>query len=186
VVREGASVTVVEAVLTGDDDREYMRAQAVCVRTAPGSAPAVTADGHIPGPEALVTTPIPFGSEIGYHTGMETRWVAGAFTTPGPATVWFRMRRPLVAGEPVDPLSRVLTAADSGNGVSSVLDLRGYLFINPELTVHLRRYPVGEWVCLDAVTTIDPDGIGLAETALHDAGGPIGRGAQSLFVRARR
>jgi hypothetical protein len=186
VVRDGASVSVVEAVLSGDDDREYMRALAVCVRAVDGSAPAVEPDGRVADPEAIAPTAIPFMYETGYHTGMETRWVSGAFTTPGPATVWFRMRRPLVAGEPVGPLSRVLIAADSGNGVSSVLDHRRYLFVNPELTVHLRRYPRGEWICLDSVTTVDPGGIGLAETVLHDTAGPIGRGAQSLFVRERR
>jgi hypothetical protein len=95
------------------------------------------------------------------------------------------MRYPLVDGEPIDPLSRVLIAADSGNGVSQVLDPRRYVFVNPELTVHLHRYPVGEWVCLDANSTIDSDGIGLADTALFDVTGQIGRGTQSLYVAAR-
>ena len=54
--------------------------------------------------------------------------------------------------------------------------------INPELTVHLYRYPTTEWVCLEAATCIDSDGIGLAYTKLHDEKGPIGRGSQSLYV----
>jgi hypothetical protein len=96
-----------------------------------------------------------------------------------------RMRVPLVDEEEPSPLTRVLVAADSGNGVSSILDWRQHLFINPDLTVHLHRYPAGEWVCLDARTWIDPDGIGLAETALYDRTGAIGRAAQSLFVAPR-
>lgn len=51
--------------------------------------------------------------------------------------------------------------------------------------MHLYRYPIGEWVCLDAKTSIDADGIGLADTALFDQSGPVGRSAQSLFVAAR-
>ena len=82
------------------------------------------------------------------------------------------MRQPLVAGEEPSPLQRVLVAADSGNGVSATLDWGRYLFINVDLTVHLHRLLAGEWVCLDAITIPEPDGIGLADTALYDERGP--------------
>ena len=52
--------------------------------------------------------------------------------------------------------------ADSGNGLSSELDITGWQFINPELTVHLHRMAVGEWICLDAATAISAGGAGLA------------------------
>jgi hypothetical protein len=183
VTHAGRRVEVVEATLTPQgSDRIVMRASATRVRVDPVSAPAHLPAATVPDPAGFPVTGIPMRFDIGYHTAMETRNVAGAFETPGPATVWFRMRHPLIAGEPIDPLSRALIAADSGNGVSGVLDLREYLFVNPELTVHLHRYPVGEWVCLDAVTHIDPAGIGLADTMLHDESGPIGRGNQSLYV----
>jgi hypothetical protein len=77
----------------------------------------------------------------------------------------------------------VLVAADSGNGVSAALDWRRYLFINTDLSVHLLRPPVGDWVCLEAVTHVD--GLGLSDTALWDERGRIGRAAQTLLVRAR-
>jgi hypothetical protein len=127
--------------------------------------------------------PVPW--EVGYHTSMEVRFAAGSFLEPGPATCWMRMKVPLVDGEAPSPLQRVLAAADSGNGVSNVLDFSQHVFINADLTVHLIRYPAGEWVCLDATTSIDPDGIGLADTALFDERGRIGRAAQSLFVAPR-
>jgi hypothetical protein len=111
--------------------------------------------------------------------------VAGSFLERGPATVWLRMRHPLVAGEAPSPVTRVLIAADSGNGVSAVLDFRRFLFVNPDLTVHLQRDPDGEWVCLDARTTVDPGGSGLAETTIHDRHGPVARGLQTLFVAER-
>jgi hypothetical protein len=96
------------------------------------------------------------------------------------------MRAPLVAGEEIQPLSRVLIAADSGNGISHVVDFRTHVFVNPELTVHLYRYPDGEFVCLDAATTTDAAGIGFADTVLYDEVGPIGRGTQALFIAPRR
>jgi hypothetical protein len=66
--------------------------------------------------------------------------------------------------------------------VSGVLSIKEYGYINPELTVHLYRYPTTEWVCLEARTQIEGDGIGLADTKLHGEQGPIGRGTQSLYV----
>jgi len=50
---------------------------------------------------------------------MEASFVRGGFLEQGPAVAWLRMRHPLVAGEPIAPLFRVLIAADSGNGLSS-------------------------------------------------------------------
>jgi hypothetical protein len=127
----------------------------------------------------------PTGESVGYHTAMEYRFLRGRFLDPGPATVWMRMRHPLVAGEEPTPLQRVLVAADSGNGVSAALDWRRYLFINVDLTVHLHRLPAAEWVCLEALTIAEPSGLGLADTSLHDELGPLGRAAQTLLVRER-
>ena len=79
----------------------------------------------------------------------------------------------------------MLVVADSGNGVSATLDWRRFLFINVDLSVHLHRHPAGEWVCLDAVTTPEADGVGLADTALLDERGPIGRAVQTLLVAER-
>jgi hypothetical protein len=88
-----------------------------------------------------------------------------------------------VAGEEPSALQRVMAAADSGNGVSAALDWREHLFINTDLSVHLLRPPQGEWVCLEAQTLIGP--VGLADTALWDERGRIGRAAQTLLVRPR-
>ena len=54
-----------------------------------------------------------------------------------------------------------------------------------DLTVILPRDPAGEWLLLDAVTTIGDKGTGLAETTLSDAGGPCGTALQTLLVSPR-
>jgi hypothetical protein len=100
----------------------------------------------------------------------------------GPATIWFRLRVPVVAGEPPSPLQRVAAAADFGNGLSTVLPRGQYLFINPDLSIHLHRHPVGEWVALEGESAAEDYGIGLAAVRLHDERGPIGRSVQSLLV----
>ena len=82
-------------------------------------------------------------------------------------------------------LQRLLILADSGNGVSSVLPWTDWLFINPELTVHVAAVPEGEWICLDAHTRVDPRGFGLAASRLYDRERLVGRGAQSLYIAHR-
>jgi Thioesterase-like superfamily len=185
LLRPGRSVQLLGATLRDEQGTDLVRASAWRIRTSDTGLEAHE-DPPPPGPEEGEHRPFfPTGHDVGYHTGMEYRFVRGAFLEPGPATVWMRARAPLVAGEELTPLQRVLIAADSGNGVSAALDWREYFFINCDLTVHLARHPADEWVCLDAVTQPEPDGVGLADTTLFDQGGKIGRAAQSLLVAKR-
>jgi hypothetical protein len=117
--------------------------------------------------------------------GVEVRFAEGHFHEPGPAAAWFRLKVPVIEGEPITPLQRAMAAADFGNGISAAISWEEFTFVNPELTVFLLREPIGEWVGNDAVTAIDPGGIGLAEATLHDANGPFARALQSLYVAAR-
>jgi Thioesterase-like superfamily len=187
VVRPGRAVELVEARLSEaeGEQRDIAIATAWRLRRQDG-VPTGGLDPPPPGPDhGGAVAFFPTGQDVGYHTAMDYAFVEGAFLEPGPAVVWMRMRQPLVDGEEPSPLVRVLTAADSGNGVSAVLDYRRYVFINTDLTVQLVREPEGEWVCLDAVTRVGPDGVGLAESALSDARGRIGRATQTLLVRPR-
>lgn len=188
VVRPGRRVQMVEAELSDAEGEVLMRARAWRIRTAEIEIPpeALVAGDPPPPPEqGNPANFFPTGQEHGYHTAMEVRFVSGDFVEPGPAVVWLRMRRPLVAGEEPTPLQRALVVADVGNGVSASLDFRRYLFINVDLTVQLERMPAGEWVCVDAVTLPQPHGIGTAESVLSDAQGRIGRGLQTLLVSER-
>ena len=74
---------------------------------------------------------------------------------------------------------------NSGNGISAALDFAKYVFINGDLTINLFRRPEGEWICLDSRSLFGGNGCGLAESALYDERGMIGRAAQSLTVRLR-
>lgn len=125
-----------------------------------------------------------FTAPIGYHTAMELRAAAGEWGG-GRMTVWMRLRVPVVPGEQPSPLQRVMVAADSGNGISAALDPARFTFLNPDLTVYLHRVPEGEWICLAATTDISAGGVGLAECALADQRGPIGRSLQALLVEPR-
>ena len=78
-----------------------------------------------------------------------------------------------------------MLVADSGNGAAAPLDIREWLFVNTELTVHLHRQPEGAWFLLAARTIVEPTGRGVTETELHDERGRIGRAAQALVVGPR-
>lgn len=201
VVRPGRSVELVEAELR-DGAEALVRATAWRLRDAELELPdrVTSIDGADEAEPASTLRPgfsppgpergrphgfFPTGQEVGYHTAMDYGFVRGAFTDPGPATVWMRPRHPLVAGEGPTPLQRVLLAADSGNGVSAALDYRRFVFINVDLTVHLNRTPAGEWVCLDSITIPERTGTGITDTALYDELGPIGRAVQTLLVAER-
>ena len=183
VLRPGRSVELVEAVLSAGG-RDAARAAAWRIKRT--EQPGVD-DRHVaapPLPEQADTMPAG-GWVDGYLSAVEWRFAQGRFDVPGPATVWSRLKHPLVPDEEPSPLTRVLAVADSGNGLSSELDLTRWHFINPELTVHVHREVRGDWVCVDAQTAISAGGAGLATTVLSDLDGPVGVGAQSLLVAPR-
>ena len=145
-------------------------------------------DGPLPPPiPAEPTAPrFPGGHMDGYMSAIDWRFLAGGgFDDLGPGRAWTRATIPLVAGEETLPVSRTLLVADSGNGVSAVLDTSRFQFMNVDLTVVLARDPVGEWLFLDAATTIGGTGAGLADTTLSDRRGPFGKALQTLLVAPR-
>jgi len=187
VARPGRSVELIEATLSTDRG-PVMRANAWRFKLAEPELELplqILPSGNRPGPDQAVPSVFPSSRPVGFHTGIEYRFITGSFAEPGPAVCWIRLKYPIVAGTTPSPLQRALAAADSSNGVSSVLDWSCYLFINTDLTVTLHRQPAGEWVCLDAVTYPQPHGIGLAESALFDEKGPLGRSTQTLFLGPR-
>ena len=182
VARPGRTVELLEAELSAGG-RTAMTARAWRLPRA-GSAGAAEPDGAGPPlPRPAEPTPPPY--DFGYGHAVECRFARGAWREPGPATVWTRLRVGIVPGEPPTPLQRVLAVADSGNGVSAVLSWDDFLFINPELSVHVQREAEGEWIVLDAATAIAAGGAGLARSVLSDERGPVAYGAQSLLVAPR-
>jgi hypothetical protein len=186
VARPGRRVQLLEACVTDDRGNEVLRASAWRIRRLdhldlgrPDDriAPTFAPPGECP------EIPSFFDDDVVRFThALEMRSARGTFHEPGPATVWFRVKLPIVAGEEPSPLQRVMAAADFGNGISSTIAWGEYLFINPDLTVYVHREPVGEWVALDALSWYEPRGVGLSESALYDEEGHIGRALQSVLL----
>jgi Thioesterase-like superfamily len=187
VVRPGRRIELVEATLDDGGDRPLMRLSAWRVRVRgddPGGASAVPVG--IPGPaESRPEVAAFFTQEVAYHRALDWRFAAGTFNAPGPAAAWTRPACALVEGEPITPLQHLLVMTDAASGISTELDWRTTSFANVDLTLALHRPPTGEWLGMDARTTLGGLGAAQCFADLYDASGRIGRSSQSLFVEPR-
>lgn len=167
------------------DGRDVLVARGLRIRRTPIDVPPVPAPPPWPAPAA--GTPLTFDffrSPVGYHQGVEMVCVDGAWGAT-PIAVWARPRVPLVSGRADLPRERVLVLADAQSGMGVPLDPDVWSFVNPDLTVYFERDPVDGWVGFDIRSTASPAGVGLAQSAIRDAHGFVGRSAQSLFIAPR-
>jgi hypothetical protein len=188
VVRDGKRVQLAEATLTDGDGTELMRCRALRIRTTelgiPAPPPEAGAGDRLPDePEQLSRFD---GSGTwqteGFWEAVDVRFLEGQLGQPGRGVAWFRVVAPLLEGLELTPLARAAATADFGNGIGPPLPMGPYLYVNPDLTVHLDRLPVGEWVGMRSTSVARPSGSGQTTSTLFDRDGRIGTAAQSLYV----
>jgi hypothetical protein len=187
VVRAGTKVQRLAGTVLAEDGAAVIEATCLVIRVAPNSVAVPLETRACPAPPA-VSAPfeLPFMSgDEGYHRAVEWRLAEGTWGR-GPVAAWLRLRVPLVAGEtPTPPLECLVAAADSASGVAVAVDPARATFVNGDLTIALHRIPAGEWMCLDAATTGENHGIGLARARLWDTTGLVGRSLQTLLLEPR-
>lgn len=188
IVREGKKIQVVTAELTDPDGLLLAMAtvQRLRVNDRPTPEQDRTAHDHTPPLEIPALDSNQWGigepGKVMFHRhAIEIREIYGSFSEPGPGAIWARIVKPIIAGEPVTPAQRAIAVADFPNGVSRELD-KNWVFMNPDLTVHLMRYPQGEWAGLEAVSYYSDIGRGIATGTLFDEEGVVGRTTQTLFL----
>jgi Thioesterase-like superfamily len=182
VIRPGRRVQLLQASLQAGG-QEVARATALRIRQLEVDPPAPAATSLPPPPESgAALSDVPWR---GFGKVMDPRLVSGSVLEPGPATVWFHLRLPILAGEQPSPLMRAVAAADFGNGISSEVDWSSHIFINPDLTVYLHRSPIGDWIALESTTFLQRNGVGLAQSRLYDRNGPVGTSLQAVLLERR-
>ena len=194
IERPGRKVSLV-AVVLADGDTEVARLRALRIRQTDFELPADTIQPDPdppgrPGDGRAIDSTWGTDGGVAFHThGCQHRFVEGGWDVPGPVAVWIRLTVPVVDGEQPSGVQRCAAAADFGNGVSRGIDTERYIFINPDLTIHLLRQPEGEWIGMRSTSFYGAGGrttgAGFAESALYDAAGRVGRSVQSLFVDPR-
>jgi hypothetical protein len=192
VERPGRKVSLVAGVLR-DGDTEVARVRALRIRAQEivlpdGSNRAIDDPMGDAGSGRRERTSwaVDANESIAFHShGCEHRFVEGSWAEPGPVALWVRLAHPVLAGETPSGVQRAAAAADFGNGVSGSLPYDRFVYINPDLTVHFIRPPEGEWIGMRTASHYGHAGAGLAESALFDRAGRVGRSCQSLFVDPR-
>jgi hypothetical protein len=185
LVRPGRKVQLVEASLW-NGEQEVARATALRLRSARVEVPTdADPPPHGP-PESVQEWTGGYRSGGAFHLlGVEGRSELDPGGQLGPGWAWFRLKLPLVPGEEPSGLLRVCAAADFPNGISNMVDPRVVSYLNPDLTIYVQRLPIDDWVMVDARTWLEGEGTGLAEGALYDRRGRIGRSLQSLLLEPR-
>ena len=186
VLREGRKARTAEASLV-QAGKPVARCTAVFLKadvaTAPPTAPLVPPSQ---GPDAGRPVPPHVKAWSPFFTGVDTRVVGGDLLRPGPASAWFHLQRPLVLGEESSPLVHATSAADLASGISAVVDIRTWSFVNADLTIVVWRVPRPPWILLAAETYAGDRGTGVAQGLLSDLDGPFGRCEQTLIFDRRR
>lgn len=186
LLRDGRKARTAEASLV-QDGKPVARCTAVFLRIDPGSTPSALA--MVPparGPEDGTAIPAHVKAWSPFFMGVDTRVIDGDLLRPGPAAAWFNLGRALVGGEENSPFVHAVSAADLASGISAVVDLRVWSFVNADLTVVFWRVPRPPWILLSAETTVGDGGTGAARGVLADQDGPFGTCAQTLIFERRQ
>lgn len=185
ILRPGKRIELAEAKLWANG-KLVVTATAWRVRRTPGSTHQA---GQVQVPPMPAEQPQRYfpgvGPDWGYGRAVEWRFVHGAYQDRGPASVWTRLRIPLVLGEETSPVQHLAVVADSANGISAELPLTQWAFIPPSMTLTLGREPAGEWINLSAHSHIADSGTGFTQGELFDEAGLVGSVGQPLLVMPR-
>ncbi|MBW2268328.1 MAG: thioesterase family protein [Deltaproteobacteria bacterium] len=185
VVRPGKRIALVRARLL-DDAKVLAGATAQLLRTEP-----------IAGIERWLAQDVPHpsrpeeprgagwaGLDIpGFARAVDFSWHEE--TDSRRSIMWTRLRLPLVAGETTSPLVRLASLSDFASGAGNALDLRRFVSINPDLTLHIEREPRSDWIGIEGSTEVRADGTGQSLGSVYDLHGRIARAQASLYVAAR-
>jgi len=180
VIREGKKIQVVDLTLTAGDT-VTTRARALRIRDSDvGSLAGMPASTSNLNPSADLPPPVELSgvehlrSVPGFLAhGAELRRTLEPID--GIHAIWCRLRVPVVAGEPTRVTSRAAFPLDMVNMMGVRLDPRRASSINPDVTGHLSRGPVGEWVALTGHTYYSHDvAHGVSMAVMSDAAGVFG------------
>lgn len=184
VVREGARICLVDAVLE-QDGRPVARAGAIFLAPSQGPAGAVWSSPDLPQPPPLEIAPVSeeprvplFSSEIGWSQNF-------AEHQNGSRKQTWQTALPIVVGEKASPFQAVAGVADATSMVMN-WGAAGVEYINTDISLSLSRLPVSTEVGLTARERFAADGIAVGTAVVFDREGPIGTSTVTSLANARR
>lgn len=191
VAREGKKIQIVDLTLAADGV-ECVRATALRVRdedlTDREGLPPNTTE-HRP---AATMTPPEDSIDLralrpkppGALSAIEVRRATRSDSTS--AGTWLRLVAPVIAGEPNRTTAAMAYAFDFTSLIGLGPRGDGFTMINPDVTAHVLRMPVGEWIALTGETRFDHRiAHGVSDALLSDAEGVFAVTSTSQIVQAR-
>lgn len=191
IVREGKRIQLVDLTVRVDDT-VTTRARALRIRDRdvtgldgmPSSTDTANPFMTLPPPKELLGTAKLPGVAAFLRYGVELRRTIEPID--GVQAVWCRLRVPVVAGEPVRASSLAAVPLDLGNLIGVNFDPNKATSINPDVTGHLTRTPVGEWVALTGHTYFAHGvGHGMSMATMSDEQGVFGVMSTSQILDPR-
>tara|TARA_R110000824_G_scaffold118960_14_gene272049 strand:- start:167699 stop:168553 length:855 start_codon:yes stop_codon:yes gene_type:complete len=144
---------------------------------------------ELPELAAVAVAPSPFDAsnlpkwQRGRPHGRVTFFDALDIRDDGKGTKWGRMLRPMTHYD--TPFASLFALSDNGTPYwlsGTELWPPRWGFPNIDVTLHLSRARVGEWVGVTPTSDWRVEGNGLTEAAIHDEQGLLGRGCQTVVV----
>ena len=186
IVREGRKQQILQLTLLASG-KPVAQATALRLRCLPARevANVETGDGQPFEPPAGTAFAPGIRADNGMLQWLESR-VQSATNAGAPLSDgWFRFLGRIFDDRPLTPLTRAALFADFGNGFAPIFDARQYSYLNADLTLHLARLPVGEWLRLQAQTVDGTGGLAMTVVTMSDAQGTVGWSHQSLLIEPR-
>ena len=183
-LREGKKIQLVEASLF-DGESEVARATGLRIRIAEGldtganrpvdeAPPFPVGEGRKP---VLRSGPVP-----GFIHALDFIRADGEPDGASARTIWARFRVPVVAGEASSPFVLLAATCDFASGTGNALDFSRFVSINPDVSLHIERYPRSKWIALRGSTTLQTDGTGQSDAVMFDEQGRIAHVLTSLVI----
>lgn len=189
--RSGKSIDHIDIAMFAGDEL-CVRGTALRMRTVDLVVDEPAAESVIPaapGPDHVVISPFAHLEEAGpsFHDAIDVH------IDLEDEIVWYRLRVPVVAGEPTGGFTTLATIADwtyaapylvrAARGNAPPEPGRRAFTINADTTLNAFRPMSGEWIGVHTTTHIGERGSGISSAHLFDQMGPIGVSTQSVLVR---
>ena len=181
-IREGRRIRAFQGVITSEGN-EIARSSVVQLRR--GDAPP----GNVWRPESwdvpMPDETAPMTQHGDWSPIWETRPIGGSqFVGHGRKRMWIRETHAVVAGETLEPFTRVAGCADIASPLSHSGD-QGLHYVNADITLYLHRLPLGEWVGWEVREHQSDAGVAIGECRVYDEQGPIGTSSTCAVANLR-
>lgn len=179
LLRSGNRVRLVECTLTVDGV-DAAHATGLMLRRSGHADTTFAGEVAFPAPEPSPAAQLP--SEP--HGDHRDAWEMQRVEHEHPPFTWMRMAPAFIAGIETSPFVRAAASADLTSPISNLSEPRS-AFINGDLTVHLQRYPEGEWIGFQPAYHESVAGVAIGSCRLFDTRGLIGLGTVSAVANDR-